>query len=287
MFQVIRVSGKALYEIPQYERTVAMVDVSDREFYVIEVFRVLGGRDHAKFMHSHFGEISTKGLVLKPCEEYGYETQMRNFMCDPKTTPGWQVDWIIEDRFGFIDQEQNIHLRYTDLTTQAEAHTAEAWITFSNHDGLGSYTDTWIPRIMVRRQNNAEPLSSTFVGVIEPYEGRSAIANIRRLTLETANGTPFPETNVAVEIVLTDGRRDLIVMADVENPLGLQPAFSDTKVLVQPDWGLRLEGELCWVRKRADNSVEKMVLCNGKSAKIGDTVLEQHAPFTEAEYKRT
>ena len=276
-FRVIRASGKALYEIPQYERTVAMVDVSEEESYVVEVFRVVGGRDHAKFMHSHFGEISTEGLSLKPGEEYGFETQMRNFKCDLKAKAGWHVDWRIEDRFKFLEGERDIHLRYTDLTAEAEAHTAEAWVS----SGFGSYADAWIPRIMVRRQGDADPLASTFVGVIEPYEGASSIAGIRRLRLETKDGTAFPEANVAVEVELVDGRRDLIVLADVENAQGVQPGFSDAGVLVQPDWGLRLEGEACWVRRRANGSVERVVLCKGKSVRVGDVVLEEEVEFVE------
>ena len=281
-FRVLRASGKALYGIPQYERTVAMVDVSDEDFYVVEVFRVVGGRDHAKFMHSHFGGISTQGLALKPGQDYGYETQMRHFKCDPKPAPGWHVDWKVEDRFGFLKGNPDVHLRYTDLTAQAQAHTAEAWISFMNDASRGLYTEAWIPRIMVRRQADAAPLVSTFVGVIEPYEGRSAIAGMRRLRLETPNGTAFPDAHVAVEISLMDGRRDLIVMADVENPQGLKPAFSGADGLVQPDWDLHLKGELCWVRKRAD--LTHIALCKGTSVRAGNTTLAQETDFAERKY---
>ena len=52
----------------QFERTVALVDVSELESYVLDVFRVVGGTDHAKFQHSHFGTIETTGLTLKPTD---------------------------------------------------------------------------------------------------------------------------------------------------------------------------------------------------------------------------
>ncbi len=53
--QAIRVSAPAVYGIPQFERTLVMVDVSDKDFYVLDIFRVVGGSTHDRFMHSTFG----------------------------------------------------------------------------------------------------------------------------------------------------------------------------------------------------------------------------------------
>jgi len=43
-FKAIRASGPELIQGQQYERTVAMVDISEKDSYVLEVFRVMGGR---------------------------------------------------------------------------------------------------------------------------------------------------------------------------------------------------------------------------------------------------
>jgi len=75
-FRAIRLSGPDLIRGQQFERTVAMIDVSDRDDYLVDIFRVVGGTDHAKFMHSHFGRITTQGLSLTPADAYGYDTQM-------------------------------------------------------------------------------------------------------------------------------------------------------------------------------------------------------------------
>jgi hypothetical protein len=224
----------------QFERTVAMADVSESDSYIADVFRVVGGADHAKFTGSHFAKITTQGLSLSSAEDYGYDTQMRNFQADRAATPGWSVDWKIDDRYGYLAKDADVHLRYTDLTEGAEASTCEAWVN------APAYMDeTWIPRVMVRRRADVAPLSSTFVDIIEPYEGASNIAAIHRLSLETADGKPYPDTCLAVEIGLADGRRDLLVSADVENPLGLSPSLSEGGKMVQKEWGLATNGELC------------------------------------------
>ena len=97
--------------------------------------------------------------------------------------PGWSVDWAIDDRYQLAPSGSDIHLRYTDLTANAHAYTAEAWVSaVAPTHQFNAYEEVWIPCVMVRCQlgaNGRSPLQSTFVGVIEPYEGRSNIAHIR------------------------------------------------------------------------------------------------------------
>jgi hypothetical protein len=70
---------------------------------------------------------------------------------------------------------------------------------------------------------------------------------------------------VAVEVQLTDGRRDLIIAADVENPMGLSSGWDETAIMVQKDRGIRFRGELCWVRWKADGRMSRIVVCRGQS----------------------
>lgn len=264
-FRAIRANGSALYGIPRYERTVVMVDTSDECSYLLDVFRVAGGRDHAKFMHSHFGKLSTRGLALAPAADYGYETQMRSFMSDEQPAPGWHADWKVEDRYGYLDANRDIHLRYTDLTQGAQAYIAEAWVALR---GYGGNETDWIPRVMVRRESDTGPLASTFVGVIEPYEDRPAISGIRRLSVEREDG-PVPwDADVAVEIELADGRRDVILAMDAEDT-GREGTW-----MLQEDVDIRTDGELCMVREGRDGEALSVAICKGRTARVGDTTLD-------------
>ena len=266
--QVVRVSGPEVAEVRQYERTLALVDVSEADFYVLDLFRVAGGKDHARFMHASFGALSTTGLSLVSLPDYGFDTEMRAFRGEPEARPGWSADWKIEDRFGYGQAGRDLHLRLTDLTAGAEAATAEGWISLA--DGYDTVEEAWIPRVMVRRRGAAEPLASAFVGLIEPYEGRPFIGSARRLPLANAAGEAFPDGFVALEVRLADGRRDLFLSVDAENPLGLGPSRGVDKTVVQKELGLRTDAEFCFARLGPDGQVVRLAFGRGSFLEVGE-----------------
>jgi hypothetical protein len=169
-------------------------------------------------------------------------------------------------------------MRYTDFTTGAEALAGEAWVVPSGRE------ETWNPCLITRHRGPA-PLASTFVGIIEPFSGKSCIARGRRLPLVTPEGTLLGDAYVALEITLADGGRDLFVAADAENPA--QPAPASEGILVQPDWNVRLEGQLCWIRKHANGEVERFAFAKSRSLQIGDRKFENkdNSQFTETVLK--
>ena len=174
-------------------------------------------------------------------------------------------------------------MKYTDLTTGAQATVCDAWVSMA----FNTNDEAWIPEIIVRRKSDTEPLTSTFVGVIEPYYKQSNIASIRRLPLETPKGEAFPDSNVAVEITLTDGRKDVLICADAENPLGLSPSLATAGTLVQKETGISLDGEMCLVRFTKSGEVDRVVLCKGKSVRIGalETKSNGKDSFVEVAWK--
>lgn len=271
--KAIRVSGPEI--IPdgrQFERTIAMADISDKDFYIYDVFRVVGGTDHAKFQRSHFGKITTQGLSLGPAQDYGYNTQMRNFLGDPNPKPVWSVDWKVEDLYGYLPQGTELHLRYTDLTRGAQAFTADSWIYAEF--GRGPTDGFWIPTVLTRRTAKEGPLASTFIALLEPYEGKPHAVQARSLTLLTAEGKPFADSNVAVEVKLVDGRSDLWVSADVENPLGKQPSRATNKVMAVNEWGLKVDAEFCFVRRDARGQVSHVALGGATSLRTPEVQLD-------------
>jgi len=231
------------------------------------VFRVVGGVDHAKFFHSHFGEVTTDGLALKAAKKYGYGTVMSNFRTDPTPKPGWSVDWKIDDHYGYLPKGAEVHLRYTDLTTSAAASVCKGWVMAGSYN---SSEQKWIPRVMTRRRAAKAPLASTFVAVIEPYEKQGNITGIKRLTLETVKGVAYSDANIAVEVSLADGRADLLIAADAENPMKLKPSKGLNRVMVQNDWQLKTDAELCLIRRSKSGAAERVALCKGRSIQVGD-----------------
>jgi len=198
--QAIRASSEAQIKGKAYERTVVMVETGPADFYVVDVFRVAGGKEHAKHTHTAFAASSLFGVrpaaVASP---YDAGTLMRAFQLDRRPAPAWGVDWKIEDRNGYHKPGREIHLRYTDLTRDAEALTSESWTV----ESATSTIEHWIPTVISRRRAAEGELSSTFVSVLEPYEGPPRIQSAVRQDHEG-------DAEVRLDIRLADGTRDWI-----------------------------------------------------------------------------
>ncbi len=284
MFRAVRASGPEMIGAKQFERTVAFIDISDTDSYVFDVFRVVGGTEHAKFTHACYGSLKTEGLSLKAAEDYGRNTLLRNFRSDLSPRPAWVADWSAEDRYNVHKQKRDIHLRCIDLTTSAEAMICEAWVG----SGFNETEATWIPCLVSRRRADRAPLASTFVTLIEPYEQSTKIKSVRRLSLETSSGRAYPDSFVAVEVVFANGFKDVVIAADADNPLALEPAYRENEIIIQRDCGIKLNGEMCWVRFDRNGSVVRLAMCRGQSVTIGDISLsmKDKVEFVEVDVRQ-
>ncbi|MCX5759108.1 MAG: heparinase II/III family protein, partial [Candidatus Hydrogenedentes bacterium] len=271
-FRAIRASDPAMISGARYDRLVAMIDCDDQDSYVVDCFQVVGGHDHAKFFHSFFGTVETQGLALKDADDYGFDTEMRRFRRDDAPAPGWSVDWAIEDHYKCLSAPRPIHVRYTDLTKDASASLAEAWVDVAQFGGEGG---AYIPCVMTRRTaTGSEPLASTFVAIIEPYEGASRLARIQRLPVEYLDGTPASPDSAALVVERTDGRRDLCLIAGDEA----------RKEARDPANAFEIRAALGYVTLGTAGP-ERIVLCQGDRLGIGNVELTLRAPtdFIEIE----
>ncbi|RJP24299.1 MAG: hypothetical protein C4527_19170 [Candidatus Omnitrophota bacterium] len=270
---MVRVSAPDLIKGEQYERTVALVDISPQDFYVVDIFHVTGGRDHAKFMSSFFGKCETKNLTLTPSADFGHETEMRNFRTDANPPFGWSVDWTVEDRYGYLPAKKEIHLRYTDLTYKAQVSLSECWVD----SGLFGGSPEWIPRLMIRRTQEQPPLASCFAGIIEPHEGESSIRAIRRLPL-TFQGQPTPcEMCGVIQLDLKDGRRQYFAFTDsLRKPKGR---------VIQSAISLAFDAAVCLITIEP-NGNRSLALCNGSFLRFGNMELRlrEDAAFMEISF---
>ncbi len=252
-----------------------------KDAYMLDIFRVIGGSDHAKFMHGYFGDISTAGLKLKPIADYGFDTQMQNFRGDTSPDAGWSVTWHLKDFYNYLPPNTAVHLRYTDLTRNASAAIAETWVAF----GFSDSQVEWLPSLMVRNQGENDTLATTFLGIIEPFGEASNIKSVKRLDLFTRDQIKYSDMNTAVKITFIDGRQDLILAMDSENPLKTQPSFLVEKEVRLPDLNLRTDAEFCLFRMNASNKIERIALAKGSFLNVGSSVVElsEKTDFIEIE----
>ena len=134
---------------------------------------------------------------------------------------------------------------------------------------------------MVRRQSDAGPLASTFVAIIEPYEGRPLIKSVRRLPLRDAAGAELPDGYVALEITLADGRRDVLLSAETANA----PARDGARIMALDELGLRTDAELVLVRRGPDGRTDRVALSRGTLLELGDTKLKTDRPVSFLEIR--
>lgn len=266
----------------QFERSAILVDVSPADAYVLDIFRVVGGSEHARFFHSAFGALATEGVKPDDAVEFGPGVLIRNARSHRDAPPGWRATWTIEDRYGLLPPGARVHLRHIDLTRSAEACVGESWV---NAGDFNTIDERWIPVLVTRRRGTA-PLNSTFVALMEPYGREPFIAGARRLDLAVPGGHKLPDSIVAVEVALADGRRDLLVAADPDDPCPPAPGNPRDRIVVQAGWSVRTDGELALVRRDADGRLRHAALVGGTFLEIGQRRID-HAPgmtFTELDF---
>ena len=225
----IEVGSPSVYpETRDYRRTLAVVDLSASESYLVDVFRVSGGDDHVMSFHSGEGEVVTGGIDLAPQEKGTYAGPDIPFGTHFDGAPdgryvgsgfaylyevsllawpvsGWWVDWKLKDTWGMQIGEAPVHVRYHALSQVDDA--ALAW-------GDPPQNKPGNPRRLryVLQHNGGADRESLFVSVVEPYSGDAPnLAGVERIDLGLERGDL---TAAAVRVCASDGRVDLILSSD-------------------------------------------------------------------------
>ena len=243
----------------------------------MDLFRVVGGSEHLYTLNSHFAELTTSGLDLDATDDMAPTWQMRDYRVDTDPSVGWHAMFSVEDRYELLNGAPAPCLRYTGLTEDAEVLTAEGWVALSGSDWRVG--ETWIPRLLVRRAG--ANLKSAFVGVIEPYVGAPRVTSARRLGIAPRNGSAPADADIALEVTLDDGRRDVIVALDADaRPWGADAAPVTASV---PEAGIEIAARLGFVRYGADGAVEHAAAWHGQSLQAGEWRLDIPAGASFAE----
>ncbi len=248
--KAVRAELPEAYDIQKYERSLAMVNAGNDDFYVIDLFSIHGGNDHAKMTYSAFGEVSAKGLNTAHSKEYGYGTILEKFHTDTAPQPGWYADWKIDDRFNMSSKYGDIHLRLTDLSEGVTVSLADAWIV----SGFNATEGEWIPSVVTRRIGHDSMLVSEFVSVIEPYCSKPFISSSDRKS--AGNGY------TAVEINLADGTRDLWITGNREEK---QCEFEESDGSF-----IRFKGDMVLIRRDASGGLKSVSFTMAEYLSVGE-----------------
>lgn len=266
VLKAVRVSAPEIIGGQQFERTVGMVALADNRSYIFDIFRVVGGKEHAKFQHTQLGTVTTEGLTLKPAAAWVCDTGagqdsssvLKEFQTDTNPAPGWSVEWEINPFYS--DSPKDAHFRYIGLTRDAEASLCKGWVLTRGRDT--SPDASWLPMLMVRRTAQAAPLASTFVSLLETWRGKPVVKGAIRPEMRDENDQPVSEANVVIQVALAGGGMDMIIARDVEDPLKRNPGAD---FMHAENLRLKFDGDFGFVRWDGPRTIGSVVLCNAKS----------------------
>jgi hypothetical protein len=275
--RVMDVSSPNAYEgLKTYRRTLALVDVSDTDSYVLDVFRVRGGSTHRLSYHGPAEAASVEGLDLQRQSEgtyagpdvpfaqlddrlrrsghsYLYSVERSSGVVDG----GFTVDWKAEDLRGRIAEGAEPHLRLHALTSCDEVALAS---------GDPPQNKTGNPRRLryLLQSRTGEEAESQFVTLIEPYDRMPLIESVRRLEVSHQGD---PSSVAAVSVGHADGATDILISC--EEP---------TEVAVEG--GIEFDGQIGMVRM-SGGEVTAMRMVNGRRLSVhGIALTSEQAAYT-------
>ncbi len=273
--RVMEASAERLYpdRAKRYRRTVAMIDVGEADSYLVDVFRVVGGRQHDYSFHGlPWADVKFDGLTLGP-EHPGtvagekvpfgerpkanYHGSGYYYLAKPRharPAGDWRVTW--QDR---RDPKQPRALRL-----HVPASVCQELIVAQAEPELDPGNPRQMDWLLLRNRAVGDaPAASTYLGVIEPLIEQPLIQQVERLTSRD------PET----------ARKAGWVGLRVRHLRGVDVVCSalDERILVETTDGVRFQGRFGVVRQGADGRVRRY-LVNGHLLAAGDSVVRGNGP---------
>jgi len=267
--RVMQVNAPRAYTgVRTYRRTVALIDISDDDSYVFDVFRGRGGTNHRLSWHGAAETARVMGFapVKQETGTFGgadvpfakldgdraafYEQSGFTYLYDVERSAGrvaepYTIDWRIADIRGRVREGREPHLRLHAMTPCDE-------VALATGDAPNRRQR---PRYLIQSRLG-ENMQSQFVNVLEPYDKTPFIKRVRRLKVDHDADA---DAVAAVAVELADGRTDILISCE-------QP----TNVTVEGDVTFR--GTFGMIRL-VDGKPELMRMCGGTLLAYGDRKL--------------
>ncbi len=215
-------------ERPVYGRAVALVDVDEKDAYVLDVFRARGGACQDLFFHAAGRKFEVRGIDLLPhadpdADLYAYsgfafecgdghgEKNVNGLQVGASSGPwtatwGEVAEWPSKDAEPEIDPHAFLRWHLLDAPgSEVIAGSAPAQRWLDNRD-LGER----MTLVCVRRRRTDQ--LQIYVSVLEPYRGRPFIRRVEQMRV-----SPDLESAVALKVVLPD-RTDYLLSAYQGDP---------------------------------------------------------------------
>lgn len=274
-FGAFRIDSAGIYGAgnKQYQRTLAYIRVGDGDAYAFDVFRVQGGKDHLYSLHGMPGEVTTQGLNLekqatgsyagadveyraKTGSETGYGySWVTNIERDKQPAASFTIDWKGQTGWGGLRAGDDLHVRYHSFSDLQDVALGDMDPP-QNKKG----NPRWLRYLLAHR--TGENLTSTFAGLVEPYDGKPIIAKTQKLKLLDA---PDAAQAVALKVTLADGTVDYLLSSN-----------DDTTVIKAED-GIEWSGGVGWLRVQ-EGVVTEASLVRGTLLALGGFKLNLTQP---------
>jgi len=219
--------------IPLYRRTLALVDVSPEQFYVLDVFEVTGGREHHLGYHfcDHRGNIETTGVALRsrPGTLAGEDVPFGTYIT--KTEGTRLSEWagskeLLDVRSCMTGISRGPAAEpYTVLwrpkkhpavqmrvTTVPDAGTEAILVKEYRHHKRASRK---LPFTFARRAG-AAPLKSRYVTILEACKGAPCVNRVERIQVD-GNADALAvrvETDAGVDVFVLNGEGGVTVSSE-------------------------------------------------------------------------
>ena len=279
--RVLDVSSLTAYpDMQTYRRTLALVNISETDSYVFDVFRARGGTNHRLSYHGPAETAAVTGLQLvkqaagtfaDPEVEFAtlegeqadfYKASGFTYLYDVERSADsvdsyFTVDWQAEDLRGRIAEGKEPHLRLHSLSESDEVATTA---------GDPPQNKAGNPRRLryLIQSRLGENMESQFVTVLEPYDTAPFIQQVRKLQVEHEAD---PNSVAAVAVELAAGTTDILISCE-------------HRVAVKVEGGIEFNGQFGMIRL-VDGNVKLMRMSNASLLKVGEVELAADPPAYE------